>query len=1273
MALRAFGLMALAVALPRAWQLVVAGGAERGAGIAVLAVGVAAVVLGSGSRRVQWAGFVAVALAAMQLLARPQAGDEFGLRPPFAALTGLAALGILLHLLDGPRTRRAAALLAGIALSMAAVRLFAVFDQTSAIAAHWPPVTLFAPLLALALVLAWPLVDELRRTMDAPRATAHVLALLLLGLVAMVLIGHLLGSPLLTRGIGPNVLTPQAALLGVAAIGLLRAALERWPSYRAWQLGLCAGVAVNVLYGGLPADSGVLSGVFGQLLLPDGIRPGRALVISFYTIALLLACHVIRRRDSGPWARRAAWATGLVGVMAASISMSGVIAGALFSVDPILGADRLSFLGLLALMGVGTALFCAALTRCSVRERRMEALPAAVVAAALAVTISLWGAATRQTIDAIAATSDVALEAMSRTLVAELESQATDFSRLSAQMAHDSAYDRDVRTAAAGRALASRYATLARMSWLGDDGTLLSYATPQRNGIGVAKVTVRADLVALEEDLLRLAATGRTPALGAAASTPQLPRSLGLASRSEGPAAGTLVALFVVPHELLPAFVGRPVQGFGAEVVIDGINFGVVGARAVPAPDGPLAVYARKLARPVLGMPVRLAVWPTDATVERLRSRLPQAILLSGGLIALLLAVVSVLGGGAREGARAEQSARAAAEASQQEIVEVLEGLPDAFFAFDREWRFVQANRAAERLIDRPRAQFLGRVLWDTSAEAERDFGPTYRRVMQTRVIESLEFYYRSFRVWLAVQAFPLPEGIGVVARDISAERATLDNLRQREADLAQALEIADLARFEMDAQERLRWSGAAARVLGRREADLPATRAEWRAIWHPDDAATLLPVAAERIRSGLGIDIEHRILWPDGSVRWVHSVARVLDVDSPAPRIVATVQDITVQKLQARAVLERDRFFEASRELFCILDPQGRFIEANPALCRLLEVGRDELLGRFAFDYTHSADREQVLTRFDRARAAQPRASGAVRNVTRSGEIRWVQWSSSPSADGDLYVAGHDMTEYMVAEAAREQALRELQSRNEELQQFAYIASHDLQEPLRKIQAFGDRLRSRFESLLGDDGLDYLARMDRAAQRMSTLISDLLDYSRVSSTGEPFVPVALADVLADVLGDLEESIRASGGSVDSGPLPVIDADRVQMAQLLQNLIGNALKYRQTDRAPRVSVHADVFASGQPDSGEPGEAWMRMRVSDNGIGFDPAHSERIFAPFQRLHGRAEYAGTGIGLAIVRKIVERHGGRVRADGRVGHGATFIVELPLRHRAAHDAVA
>ncbi|HRQ37420.1 MAG TPA: ATP-binding protein [Chloroflexota bacterium] len=237
-----------------------------------------------------------------------------------------------------------------------------------------------------------------------------------------------------------------------------------------------------------------------------------------------------------------------------------------------------------------------------------------------------------------------------------------------------------------------------------------------------------------------------------------------------------------------------------------------------------------------------------------------------------------------------------------------------------------------------------------------------------------------------------------------------------------------------------------------------------------------------------------------------------------------------------------------------------------------------------------------------------------------------------------------------------------ELEQKNSELQSFAYVASHDLQEPLRKIRTFSDRMQATYAGTLDERGLDYLRRMQNAAERMQVLIHDLLLFSRVTTQAQPVRTVNLKTVLDGVLSDLEVHIEETQAQVVVGDLPTIDADPTQMRQLFQNLLSNALKFHQPDQPPVVQVNSEkVMADGRDPC-----CWQ-ISVTDNGIGFEEKYADRIFTIFQRLHGRHDYVGTGVGLAICRKIVDRHHGHIIAHSQPGQGATFIVTLPERQEA------
>ena len=320
-------------------------------------------------------------------------------------------------------------------------------------------------------------------------------------------------------------------------------------------------------------------------------------------------------------------------------------------------------------------------------------------------------------------------------------------------------------------------------------------------------------------------------------------------------------------------------------------------------------------------------------------------------------------------------------------------------------------------------------------------------------------------------------------------------------------------------------------------------------------------------------------------------------------------------------------------------------------------------------------ADEDTLAWLLSTLKAGHATATARALLLARDGRARPVECHATPlreaGQDRGVVLVLRDITERIEAERQRQRFAQELERSNRELQEFAFVASHDLQEPLRKIKAFGDRLRAKYGAQLDEGGRDYLDRMQSAATRMGALIDGLLSFSRVTSKSQPFAPVDLNEIAREVLEDLEARLESSGGRVEIGPLPIAQADPTQMRQLLQNLLGNALKFHQPDVPPLVQVSARVLDSRGGESGERCEIWVR----DNGIGFEAGDSgevERIFAPFGRLHGRDAYEGTGMGLAICKRIAEHHGGSITARSVPGQGAAFIVTLPLRREASCDAV-
>lgn len=270
---------------------------------------------------------------------------------------------------------------------------------------------------------------------------------------------------------------------------------------------------------------------------------------------------------------------------------------------------------------------------------------------------------------------------------------------------------------------------------------------------------------------------------------------------------------------------------------------------------------------------------------------------------------------------------------------------------------------------------------------------------------------------------------------------------------------------------------------------------------------------------------------------------------------------------------------------------------------------------------------------------------------------------------NGELAAANAELEDKV---NARTQALlqysEELQRSNRELEQFAFVASHDLQEPLRKIRAFGDRLKQKFSVELGESGADYVARMQAASGRMSILIDDLLSFSRVTTKQRPFETVDLGKVMQDVMGDLDYALEESGAQVHIDPLPALDADASQIAQVFMNLINNSLKFHAPNLRPIITVTCEINVV--PPLTDDERPWCCLRFADQGIGFESQYADRVFSLFQRLHGRDEYSGTGIGLALCKKIIERHGGTISAQSTPGEGAIFIIFLPMKQVAVES---
>jgi len=555
------------------------------------------------------------------------------------------------------------------------------------------------------------------------------------------------------------------------------------------------------------------------------------------------------------------------------------------------------------------------------------------------------------------------------------------------------------------------------------------------------------------------------------------------------------------------------------------------------------------------------------------------------------------------------------------------------------------------------------------------------------------------------------------VSTDITELKNT-EELRRSEASLAEAQRIAHLGSWEWDLTTgEVCWSDEAYRIYGFEPQQFSPTLETVAEIFHRDDRHLFRTLIDDASLKDEAYDFEHRIVRPNGEVRWIHRRGEVVRGEGGEPlRLFGTAHDITERKGVERELIEGARQAALGEDVGAAVNESGnlrtilrRCTEAivrhlDVALARIWTLDEEENvleLQASAGMYTHlDGEHSRVpVGKFKIGLIAQERLPHLTNDVLNDPRVNDKEWARR---EGMIAFAGYpliieDRLVGVVAMFAREQlaeaALNTLASvvgtiaqgivrkraeeslkayaarlnqSNRELQDFAYVASHDLQEPLRKVRTFADRLDAKYREVLGEQGRDYLERMEGAAARMQNLIDDLLTLSQVTTKAQPFAPIDLNQVAQEAVSDLEDRMDQLGGRVEVSGLPTIEADRLQMRQLLQNLISNAIKFHREGEEPVVKVYSELLQGWEEEgTGRTADRGAcQIFVEDNGIGFDEKHLERAFAPFDRLHGHAVYEGTGMGLPICRKVVERHGGNITAKSAPGRGATFIVTLPAK---------
>ena len=638
-------------------------------------------------------------------------------------------------------------------------------------------------------------------------------------------------------------------------------------------------------------------------------------------------------------------------------------------------------------------------------------------------------------------------------------------------------------------------------------------------------------------------------------------------------------------------------------------------------------------------------------------------------------------------GTEAAQLRRAldALRESEERFRAVVNSANEGILVYDRSLNVIAGNVAAERVIGLPLAELIGKpgftsqlpCVNEQGAPLTPDERPTRITIRSGRPLIGQVLGIRrpdGSTTWISVNTGFLrragdPDFYGIVSTlaDITERKRAEAALRESEERFRLTFELAGSGIAHVDMAGRfVRANPSLCEMLGYAEHELLGKSV--KDISHPEDR-DITDAARDRMRAGhmRSFSMEKRYLHKKGHVVWIDLTATVVrDAAGNALHDIAIFDDITERKKLDDALREKTAVLQlgqaAARMIILDYDIGGDTLSwsDSPEWLRgpLPESGRYDVFR----EQVHPEDRQRFLdARAESIRTLQD-ASLEFRVVRTDGEVVWVlaRQKVLPDRAGKaarMLVAMIDITERKAAEAELRRAHDELARSNSELEQFAYVASHDLQEPLRMVSSYTQLLGRRYGDRLDGDAREFMGFIVDGAARMKQLIEDLLAYSRVGTRGKEFRPVAVDTALRRALFNLKSAVDESSASVSYEGLPTVYADELQLTQLFQNLIGNALKFRSPS-VPRIHIEAVERA-----------AEWEFSVADNGIGIDPQYFERIFMVFQRLHNKTEYPGTGIGLAICKKVVERHGGRIWVASKPDEGTTFHFTLP-KERAGHD---
>jgi PAS domain S-box-containing protein len=610
-------------------------------------------------------------------------------------------------------------------------------------------------------------------------------------------------------------------------------------------------------------------------------------------------------------------------------------------------------------------------------------------------------------------------------------------------------------------------------------------------------------------------------------------------------------------------------------------------------------------------------------------------------------------------------------------IPNVLDNLLEGCQIIGYDYRYLYLNKSATLHGKRRREELLGRTMMEAYPGIEQtEMFDVLRECMEKRIPRRMEnefVYPDGTKAWFELSMQPVPEGVFILSIDIT-------NLKRAEAELRQSLErerfIADLLE-QSEQPVGVSFPDGRLGMCNRAFCELTGYSAEelqkvnWSTVLTPPEwADPERKSLAELERTGNPVRYRKEFVRKDGRRVPIELFVHLVRGESgDAKYYYAFVTDITERNRMEIALRESEERYRLIADnavaWIYLIAPDRRMLYMSPSCEQMTGYPPGEFLADpdLMMRTVHPEDKKAVEEYHAETLESAVSHSQEFRIITKSGETRWIDHQCFPICDETGRVIGRrgmnlDVTERKQAEEELKNTLIDLERSNKELEQFAYVASHDLQEPLRMISSYTQLLARRYKGRLDQDADEFIAYAAEGANSMQRLINDLLAYSRVGTRGKPPAPTLSGQALDRALENLKLAIEENGAEISREVLPAVAADDIQLTQLFQNLVANAIKFRSEKP---LKIRIDCEARG-------GE-WV-FSVHDNGIGIDPQYFDRIFIIFQRLHERGKYPGTGIGLAVCKKIVQRHGGRIWVESESGKGSTFFFSLPRSKEHADD---